>query len=219
MIFPDLKDQRFGYVNLNLEAEDWLKNRKQSGEENPLLDPIVCQEMVAFVHKKYNLDFSYGGWMEDRSTLWKGSYLDQWNTFTHLGVDINVPAGTEISASFDAEVVKVDDDHSEDGGWGPRVILRHSSKPIYLIHAHLDRNIQCKVGDMLRKGQIFAKVGKAPDNGNWFPHLHLQTISKAHYDELEKEGSWAELDGYGLSEDVVENSAWFADPMEYISLV
>ncbi|MDE1874579.1 MAG: peptidoglycan DD-metalloendopeptidase family protein [Patescibacteria group bacterium] len=218
MIFPDLKGKRFGYVNLNLEAEAWLKHNESRSASNPLLDPSICQSMIDSVHEKYCLDFSFGGWMEDRSTLWKGSYLERENSFIHLGIDINVPPGTEIAASFDATVAKVDDDYPEQGGWGPRVILKHATKPIYLIHAHLDRDIRCEVGDALKRGQIFARVGTPPHNGNWFPHLHLQTISKDHYDRLEKERSWADLDGYGPADDIRENASLFADPMELISL-
>ncbi len=219
MIFPRLAGKRFGYVNLDLEAERWLAERKLARDPNPLLDPAICQAMVADIHAKYSLDFSYGGWMEDRSTLWKGSYLAQHGTFTHLGIDVNAPSGTEIAASFDAEVARIDDDYPEDGGWGPRVILKRLSKPIYLIHAHLDRNILCKVGDTLKQGQVFASIGKAPYNGNWFPHLHLQILSKEYYDELEKNGSWKELDGYGSADEIVENAARFSDPLEYVSLM
>lgn len=205
-------------MNLNLEAQKWLQEKDLARDKNPLLDPAICQKMVADVHTKYNLDFSYGGWMEDRSVLWKGSYLDRWNTFTHLGIDVNVPAGTEIAAPFDGEAARIDDDYPEDGGWGPRVILKHASLPIYMIFAHLDRSIECKVGQRLVKGQVFAKVGKAPYNGNWFPHLHLQTISKDYYEKIEKEDLWAELDGYGASEDIEGNSALFSDPLRYVSL-
>ncbi len=219
MIFPGLKNQKFGYTNLNLEAKEWLKNYDTDDNSNPLLNPAICQKMVDSVHKKYGTDFSYGGWMENRSILWKGSYLEQARNFIHLGIDVNVPAGTEVAAGFNAVVVKIDDDRSKDGGWGPRVILKHATEPIYMIHAHLDRDIKCKVGDTLKISQVFAKVGKAPLNGNWFPHLHLQTISKKYYEKLEKSNSWAQLDGYGLTKDIEKNSKLHPDPLQYVSLI
>lgn len=218
MIFPELKNKKFGYINLNLEAKKWLISQDIYSGTNSLLDPVICQRMVTEVQERFNLDFSYGGWMEDRSFLWHGSYLDKWKTYIHLGIDINVPSGTKIAADFDAEVVRIDDDYPEDGGWGARVILKHVSEPIYLIHAHLDREISCKVGDQLKKGSIFAKVGKAPFNGNWFPHLHLQVISEVYFNKLEEDNLWDELDGYGLSEEIKENSLRFPDPMQYVSL-
>ena len=219
MIFPDLKNKKFGYANLNLEAKLWLAAAGQKGDKNPLLDPVICNTMVSSVHKKYDIDFSYGGWMEDRSTLWKDSYLEEWKSFIHLGIDLNVPTGTRVAASFDAQVVKIDDDYPEDGGWGPRVIVKHATKPIYLIYAHLDRNLECKVGDILKTGRVFAKVGHAPYNGNWFPHLHVQTISAEYYEKLEKKGLWKELDGYGSPNDTPEDARNFPDPMRYISLI
>ncbi len=219
MIFPNLKNKTFGYVNLNTEAELWMQTKKPTPSKEALLDPNVSDEMVNDVHKKYGLDFSYGGWMEDRSFLWKGTYLEPLNTYIHLGIDVNAPAGTDICAGFDAEVVRIDDDYPEEGGWGPRIIVKHQNEPIYMIYAHLDKEINCKVGDKLKDGQIFAKVGKPPFNGNWFPHLHLQTIAQEYYLELEKGDLWDELDGYGAFGDLSKNVQKFPDPLQYISLL
>jgi len=221
MIFPSLKGKTFGYVNLNTEAIEWCasKNFKYGRENNPLLDPEISTEMVNDTHKKYALDYSYGGWMENRSTLCGGTYLEKTGGFIHLGVDINVPAGTEVATDFNASVVKIDDDYPEENGWGPRVILKHSALPIYMIYAHLDREIKCRVGDALEKGNIFARVGKAPYNGGWFPHCHVQSISYKYYDELEKNNKWDCLDGYGSSDEITLNAERFRDPMEFILLV
>ena len=221
MIFPSLQGKKLGYINLNLEAKRWMTMQKvevRKYKQNPLLDPVFCQEMVHAVHIKYGLDFSYGGWMEDRSFLWKGSYLDKEKNFVHLGVDLNVPSGTEIAISFKAEVVKIDDDYPEDGGWGPRIIVKHLSRPVYFIFAHLDRGISCQNGDILKVGDVFAKVGKAPQNGNWFPHLHVQTISAEYYAELERTNTWSELDGYGIKNEIALNATRFQDPLPFITL-
>jgi murein DD-endopeptidase MepM/ murein hydrolase activator NlpD len=217
MIFPEFKNKKFGYVNLNFESEKWIKDKAFLETPHPLLDPQICQKMVVDTHKKFGLDFSYGGWLEDRSFLWNGSYLALYNTFTHLGIDINVPSGTKIAADFKAEVVKVDDDHPENGGWGPRVILKHLSKPVYIIYAHLDRKILVKVGDKIKEGKVFAKVGEAPFNGNWFPHLHVQVVSEKNFKEIEKKNLWSELDGYGAAEEIADDAKRFPDPMQYIS--
>lgn len=216
MIFPFLKNKNFGYVNLNLEAEKWIAGNKFKLGKNPLLDPAVCQLMVNDVNKKYGLDFSYGGWMEDRSFLWRGHYLDEKKTYIHLGIDMNVLAGTEVAVNFDAIAVKTDNDYPEDGGWGTRVILKHGKKPVYLIFAHLDQNVQCKAGDFLKAGQIFAMVGKPPSNGNWFEHMHLQAIQEDYYNKLEKNNLWDELDGYGAEEDIALNAQRFPDPIGFI---
>jgi murein DD-endopeptidase MepM/ murein hydrolase activator NlpD len=218
MIFPNLKNAVFGYVNLDLEAREWFKQKNidHTTNINILLEPKKCQEFIDDVHKKYSLDFSYGGWMEDRTFLWKDGYLEKEKNFIHLGIDINVPMGTEIATDFDAEVVKIGDDYPLDGGWGSFVILKHSLKPIYLIYAHLDRDILCKLGDKLNKGIIFAKVGYAPFNGNWFPHVHIQVITGEYYFDIEK--NWDKFDGYGLKKDIELNAKKHLDPMEFISL-
>lgn len=214
MIFPSLKNKKFGYVNLNLESQKWTETHPGSS----LVDPTVCEKMVLDVHKKYSIDFSYGGWMEDRSFLWHGSYLDTWGEYIHLGVDLNVPTGTSVAADFDAKVIAIEDDYPEVGGWGPTVTLKHATKPVYLLYAHLDRNILCKPGDLLKAGTVFATVGKAPFNGNWFPHLHVQVISSSFYEEIEKKKAWKEIDGYGSAEEIEDHAKHFADPMQYISL-
>ena len=214
MIFPTLAHKKFGYLNLNLEGKQWAS--KRTGVS--LVNPKTCERMVLDTHKKYSIDFSYGGWMEDRSFLWHGSYLDATQEYIHLGVDLNVPTGTPVAFDFDGKVVRIDDDFPENGGWGPRVIVKHKKAQVYVIYAHLERRMQCKVGDTFKKGKVFAKVGKAPHNGNWFPHLHVQIISKEYFGELEKKDAWADLDGYGSPKDLAKNAKRFPDPMQYVSL-
>lgn len=216
MLFPTLKNRRFGYINLDLEARKWIAGKKIEQKRNPLLDPKICQEMVSDINRKYDLDFSYGGWMEDRGFLWRGSYLDEKKIYIHLGIDISARSGTSIAATFDAEVVKVDDDHPEAGGWGTKIILKHIAEPLYFIYAHLDRKVKCKVGDELEACDVFAKVGKPPFNGNWFEHLHFQAICEEYYLEIEKKNLWDELDGYGLEKDITINSERFPDPIRFI---
>jgi murein DD-endopeptidase MepM/ murein hydrolase activator NlpD len=219
MIFPSLKNKVFGYVNLNLEARKYTDEKNLSTEtQNLFLNPDSCQEMVDYVHQKYNLDFSFGGWMEDRSFLWKNSYLENHNTFIHLGIDVQVPSGTEVSAGFDGIVSRIECDNPLDGGWGTMIILKHDNEPVFMIHAHLDTEISVKEGDKIKKGTILGKVGKAPENGNWFPHLHLQTVSAELYEKVAKEGSWEAFDGYGLKEEIAYNAKHYPDPMNYISL-
>ena len=219
MIFPEFKGKKFGYINLNDEGKAWLvenADRFAGAPSNPLMDPVVCQEMVASVHTKLNIDFSYGGWLEDRSAVWKDSYLEEENAPIHLGVDINALPGTKIAAD-PGTVVRIDDDYPEEGGWGPRVIVHHASQPIYMIYAHLDRKIGVKVGDRLVPGQVFAEIGTAPWNGNWYPHVHVQTLSIEAYDEAAADG-FKELDGYGMVADIPEHARRHPDPLQYIVL-
>jgi len=218
VIFPELQNKKSCEVNLNKEAKLWVSERTFSGDKNPLLNPEICQSMVSDVHKKYGVDYSYGGFMEDRSFLWKGSYLEEGVKFIHLGVDLNVPAGTSVALDFNAEVVHIDDDYPEEGGWGPRVIVRHETGPVRCVYAHLDREITCKVGDKLKSGSIFAKVGEPPTNGNWFPHLHVQIVDADHFELLKSSNRLHELDGYGNEADKPDFKRNFRDPMDYVRL-
>ncbi|MDD5318923.1 MAG: peptidoglycan DD-metalloendopeptidase family protein [Candidatus Pacebacteria bacterium] len=220
MIFPKLKNKKFGYLNLDLEGKKWVKENTSTFkdfEKNPLIEPAVCLKMVEEMHRKFDLDFSYGGWLEDRSFLWKDSYLEDEGLFIHLGIDISVDPGTEVAIDFDAQVVLVDDDYPEIGGWGPRVIVKNLEKGFYVIYAHLDRKILCKVGERLPKGSVFARAGKAPYNGNWWPHIHVQVIEASFYESLSKTGLM-ELDGYGNSLELENFVKAFRDPLCCIRL-
>lgn len=212
----NINSGKFGYVNLDMEARKWMAGKKFSDAANPLLDPKICQKMVNEAKKKYGLDVFYGGWMEDRSFLWKGSYLDEKKTYVHLGIDVGFSAGMPVRATFSSKIVRVDDDYPEIGGWGARVILKHEKEPLYFIYAHLDRNVACKVGDILKKESVFAKVGKPPFNGNWFEHVHIQAIIDRYYCEIEKNNLWDEIDGYGSEKDIELNAKRFPDPIKYI---
>ena len=107
---------------------------------NPFLDPANQAALLDAYHSRVGIDYSYGGWLEDRSTVWSGTYLDETRSFTHLGVDLNAPTGTPIATDHHGSVIRIDDDHPEEGGWGPRILFRLRDAPIILIYAHLDRN-------------------------------------------------------------------------------
>ncbi len=76
MLFPALRGKNFGYIHLNTEARHWLCEQKYAEQLNPLLDPEICSRFIQDTHVKYGLDFSYGGWLEDRSDLWRGKRAD-----------------------------------------------------------------------------------------------------------------------------------------------
>ncbi len=218
MVFPGMRSKRYCYVDLDLEAQKWSKVMRYSSPANALLDPRVCQQMVDHVHHRHLVDFSFGGWLEDRSFLWRGSYLELEKKFVHLGVDLNVPAGTDVATSVAGEVVRVDDDYPEGHGWGPRVIVRCGFESVYIIYAHLDRNVRCKVGDRLRSRDIFAQVGSPQLNGGWFAHLHVQVMTEEYFFEIANTGLWDTLDGYGTMQDMNLNMHRFINPMRFIQL-
>lgn len=216
MLFFELARKTFGYVNLNVAAERWLSRQGiASDETNPLLDPVVCGQMVDELHETLGIDYSFGGWLEDRRSLWRGSYLDTKGTHVHLGVDFNVPAGTSVAAEQAGRVVRIDCDVPEEGGWGTRVIFRPAVGDEVLVYAHLDRAVGCRVGDALRPGDVFAKVGAAPFNGGWFSHLHVQCVQRDAFDRFERDGL-KDMDGYGAADDLSALGRTFKDPLRLV---
>ncbi|MCX6899383.1 MAG: peptidoglycan DD-metalloendopeptidase family protein [Verrucomicrobia bacterium] len=220
LLFPDLKGTTLAQVNLDAEQFAFAQRHPElfgNPAVNPLLDPRVCQQMVSETHDAHGVDWSYGGYLEDRCHLWRGSYLSAKGTYLHLGVDFNVPQGTRVAVVEDSLVMLVDEDTDFDGGWGPRVFLKLSTtrrSRIVQIFAHLQA-VRVKPGDRLAPGAVFAEVGGHPHNGNWHPHLHIQAVRELHFQEILIE-RFSELDGYGHQNERSMLRRDFPDPLRRI---
>lgn len=218
-LFPGLGGTLFCEINLEEEALRWRAQHAERfpGGINPFLDPAICQNLLDDLHARLGVDWSYGGYLENRLHLWQGSYLEQSGNFVHLGVDFHVPQGTPVATPRAAAVFLVDDDHDRDGGWGQRVFLKLEDDPPnahVLIFAHLQR-IEVSPGTQLSRGAVFAEVGGPPDNGNWAPHLHVQTIPSNRMVEVFIE-RFAELDGYGPPSQVEKLRESYPDPLPFL---
>lgn len=98
----------------------------------------------------------------------------------HLGIDLFVPAGTDVRAPLDGEVYLVAD-NAQPFDYGPLVILRHDAcpgEPFFTLYGHLTAESIAHVepGQRVTAGEAFAAVGPADVNGGSTPHLHLQLI-------------------------------------------
>lgn len=217
MIFPELQKKRFAKIDLNIEARR-LMEENDCEQANPLLDSFVCKRFIEDCHRRFGVDFSYGGWMEDRSTLWRGSYLDDDKRYIHLGIDFNVPAGTAVAAVRSGTVIRIDNDYPEPYGWGNRVIVDDESTGCVLVFAHLRFPEKLRVGDLLHSGEVFANVGNSSENGGWFPHLHVQIIKREYFQYL-LENDLRDLDGYGKNEDIELLRENYPDPMSYVGFL
>src|SRR4029077_21199272 len=64
--------------------------------------------------------------------------------------------------------------------YGPLVILRHSTgeEAFLTLYGHLsaDSLEGLDVGQPVRRGEPFARVGTRDENGGWPPHVHVQVI-------------------------------------------
>lgn len=157
-LFPELTG-KWCEINLNEHAKHTAL---------PLEDPHVCARWINHLHSLLGVDYSYGGYLEDRSVLWKNHYM---NEYIHLGVDFNVPAKTPVHSPVTGVVREVWFDPDMHGGWGGRVIIERNN--ILYIFAHLDLQ-SVWVGDIIAQGDIISVVGTPETNGGWFPHLHVQ---------------------------------------------
>jgi murein DD-endopeptidase MepM/ murein hydrolase activator NlpD len=213
-IFNRWKNSIIGYVNLDTEARNF---DKLAPKTNKFLDPVFCEGFVEQLHSRLGLTYSYGGWLEDRSYLWRTSYMEKKNNFIHVGLDVNVPYNTKVFADIEGIVVLVDSDYPEEGGWGNRVIVKHNHRDLYIIYAHLANGVQVKQGDRVSKDTFLGKVGKSSQNGFWFPHLHLQVVKGKHFRNLLK-NNLKTLDGYVNRQELKNIKDCFLDPLNIFSL-
>jgi len=119
----------------------------------------------------------------------------------HIGIDVFDDPGAEVRAFMPSLVksVQVNEGRLD---YGPTVILEHEGPagPFWTLYGHLKRaSVEgLEAGRKLQAGEVFARVGPHPENGDWPPHLHLQIIT----DLLGHEG---EFPGVALPR---ERSVW-----------
>src|SRR3989440_12869197 len=98
----------------------------------------------------------------------------------HLGIDLFAEQGTTLHAPLDG-VVHIVANNSSPLDYGPLVILRHETsgrEEFFTLYGHLSKDIldSLEVGQRVARGQPFARVGSAQENGGWTPPLHFQII-------------------------------------------
>jgi len=101
----------------------------------------------------------------------------------HIGIDITMPAGSPLYAPFDG-VVHGYENASTRLDYGPVIVLRHETtddEPLtfFTLYGHLTRESLdgLQVGKAIKAGERFATIGAAPENGDWWPHVHFQVIA------------------------------------------
>lgn len=138
-----------------------------------------------FVFQQLSSDgkiFGHGGYLEKRdiyrrSEVFATAQEDFRNI--HLGIDIWTAAGSPVFAPLDGKVHSFQDNEGF-GNYGPTIILEHQveGQLFYSLYGHL-RQVDLRgleVGQVIRAGEIFCRVGAYPENGDWPPHLHFQLI-------------------------------------------
>lgn len=213
-IFPELNGRRWACVGLDALARAEFPD---SVTANPLNDPWFCDSWVGRITARLGADHSWGGWLEDRSHLWRGHYLPPGCT-VHLGIDLNVPAGTLVLAPLAGEVMHAVPCREQGGGWGGWFVLRADKPPggvDYLLLGHLAHRGLPQPGDRLTAGASVGTIGTPLENGGWYPHLHLQALSTAAWDAVQHDPDRL-LDGYAWPGP--DLAGQFPDPAQLVGL-
>jgi 4-aminobutyrate aminotransferase-like enzyme/Ser/Thr protein kinase RdoA (MazF antagonist) len=110
----------------------------------------------------------------------------EWRT-VHLGLDLFAPAGTPVRAPL-AGTVEAARYNGLPLDYGGTVVLRHEvpdegaggsgALVFHTLYGHLSRDSAegLRPGDPIGRGEVFARLGDADENGGWTPHLHLQVL-------------------------------------------
>jgi 4-aminobutyrate aminotransferase-like enzyme/Ser/Thr protein kinase RdoA (MazF antagonist) len=100
----------------------------------------------------------------------------------HLGIDLYMKRNTPVLAPIEGRVHSFNN-NTASLDYGPTIILEHQieeedGERFYTLYGHLslDSLEGLTVGMPVEKGQSFARIGEAPTNGGWPPHLHFQII-------------------------------------------
>ncbi len=98
----------------------------------------------------------------------------------HMGVDLFDVPGTEVHAPLDGVVLSVHDNAAR-LDYGPTVVLEHHAPdgPFWTLYGHLERASVAELSEGARvaAGDVIARVGPPPENGDWPPHLHFQILA------------------------------------------
>ncbi len=155
-----------------------------SSDSAQLSEPAVSQPLRALLSAA-NASVGIGRYDEPRPLYSSQLFGDSSNPLAerrtiHLGIDLFVEPGTPVSAPFDATVHALAN-NAAPLDYGPVVILHHEPAPgveFFTLYGHLSTGTldSLKVGQRISRGEVFAHIGHARENGGWPPHLHFQIV-------------------------------------------
>ena len=166
---------------LDLSVSSTFLGADPRNAETPALTEAIKREL-----KQANAAVGVGRYDEPRALYTSplfgnsGNPTDERRT-VHLGIDLFVPVGSNVRAPLDGIIHTIADNQGP-LDFGPVVIVKHvmgDTGEFFTLYGHLSRGSlkTLSVGQRVTKGQIFAKIGTAQENGGWPPHLHFQLIA------------------------------------------
>ncbi|MEO1051712.1 MAG: M23/M56 family metallopeptidase [Bacteroidota bacterium] len=87
----------------------------------------------------------------------------------HHGIDFSAPKGTEVYATADGEIVKLNKSEV-DKGYGKVVMIKHGNV-YHTLYAHLNEFVVVE-GERVKKGELIGYVGNT--GRSFAPHLHYE---------------------------------------------
>lgn len=190
VLLPETK-KTFKYVNLG----------ELHTKQYPRLDTSTLEAQMTLYAIAQGPDTNtatYGGYLEDRTELWKVYYPPLAGKITwHLAIDINnLPVYDPVCSLTDGIVVDVYNDVAEAkfNGWGGRVIVQDQHENRFVLYGHLD-GVCVSVNQNVKRGETLGFVGAPDDNGHWPPHVHLQCMTRA-FIKNRYNGKFPMIDGY-----------------------
>jgi murein DD-endopeptidase MepM/ murein hydrolase activator NlpD len=173
VIGGDLKPEDFAYIDLSANSRDLLKLEVAS---SAAFDIFISEFL-----KNRDSKAAFGGYNELR-TLYNRSELFnnlEANRNIHIGLDIWVPAYSDIIAPLDGKIHSFKDNDNF-GDYGPTIILEHdiNGTTFYTLYGHLSRKslTGLTAGERIKAGDKIAELGDFNENGDYAPHLHFQII-------------------------------------------
>ncbi len=149
------------------------------------LDLTDAEKFEAFVEnhlEKNHAQVAFGGYLEHRNLYKRSETFNDENTEErniHIGLDLWIKAGTSVLSALDGKIHSFQNNISL-GDYGPTIILEHEFEDVtfYTLYGHLSlESLNGKrEGQLVKKGEKIAELGKPPINGDYAPHLHFQII-------------------------------------------
>jgi len=156
-----------------------------SNPDDNAAEPLALR--VAAAMRRAGVAIGVGGYDEARviyraDAFATGAITDERRTI-HIGLDLTLPPGSPLYAPLDGTVHGFEDAAAR-LDYGPLIVLRHEvggdeRLTFYTLYGHLDRRSLegLRPGKRFKAGERFAAVGAPPDNGDWWPHVHVQVIT------------------------------------------
>lgn len=172
------------------------------------------QKNLDEVMARNKVNWSVSGYLEKRAVILKNyPQMVLQERFYHLGIDINAPCATKLSAPFDSEVVLSEYEQGE-GNYGGVIVLKcqtqPNAQPFYLLFGHLNPDSLPDIGNVIKAGEVFAELGNMNQNGNWYYHTHLQVLTQKAFDE-----GWASK-GYCKKSEIATIDEFCPNPFKFL---